>query len=65
MTGGASATVEGEELPEGWKWTSIGTHYAFKNGLNKAKRFFGQGTPIINYMDVYGNQRLSAVDVGG
>lgn len=57
--------MEAYQLPDGWKWTSIGTHYAFKNGLNKAKRFFGQGTPIINYMDVYGNQRLSAADVQG
>lgn len=65
MTGDGSPQVKGDEPPEGWKWTSIGTHYAFKNGLNKAKRFFGQGTPIINYMDVYGNQRLSAADVRG
>ncbi len=65
MTKDASPQVEGDELPEGWRWTSIGTHYAFKNGLNKAKRFFGQGTPIINYMDVYGNQRLTAADVRG
>lgn len=49
-----------QALPTGWRWTTIGEHYRFKNGLNKAKRFFGQGTPIINYMDVFNHQRLGA-----
>ncbi len=31
----------------------LGDLFIFKNGLNKAKRFFGYGTPIVNYMDVY------------
>ncbi|WP_246687492.1 restriction endonuclease subunit S [Mesorhizobium sp. B3-1-7] len=52
-------------LPAGWRWTTIGEHYRFKNGLNKAKRFFGHGTPIINYMDVFNHQRLRADDVQG
>lgn len=65
MTEGAATDMAGDELPDGWVWTSIGTHYAFKNGLNKAKRFFGQGTPIINYMDVFRHQRLSAAHVQG
>lgn len=65
MTEGTVTEIAGDELPDGWKWTSIGIHYAFKNGLNKAKRFFGQGTPIINYMDVFRYQRLSAAHVQG
>ena len=31
----------------------IGQNFEFKNGLNKEKEFFGHGTPIINFMDVY------------
>ena len=65
MTEITATDTAANELPEGWEWTSIGTHYAFKNGLNKAKRFFGQGTPIINYMDVFRHQRLSAAHVEG
>ncbi len=39
--------------PDGWELLYIGEHFEFKNGLNKAKKYFGHGTPIINYMDVY------------
>jgi type I restriction enzyme, S subunit len=41
------------KIPKDWKLVQIGDHFDFKNGLNKAKKFFGEGTPIINYMDVY------------
>jgi type I restriction enzyme S subunit len=40
-------------IPEDWDAVSLSTLFTFKNGLNKAKRFFGHGTPIVNYMDVY------------
>ena len=53
------------ELPKGWKIVSIGEHFRFKNGLNKAKKFFGQGTPIVNYMDVYPNPALCSKDIKG
>lgn len=36
-----------------WVETEIGDLFEFKNGLNKGKEFFGRGTPIINFMDVY------------
>ena len=39
-------------IPEDWKVNLIGDIYIFKNGLNKEKKYFGFGTPIINYMDV-------------
>ena len=36
-----------------WCKTTIGQNFEFKNGLNKEKEYFGHGTPIINFMDVY------------
>jgi|TARA_A100001518_G_C1227078_1_gene78804 type I restriction enzyme S subunit len=56
---------EAQHLPDGWKITTIGTHYSFKNGLNKAKKFFGHGTPIVNYMDVFQHQRLRVEHIQG
>ena len=40
-------------IPSDWDVMLLGNLFVFKNGLNKAKRFFGTGTPIVNYMDVY------------
>ena len=40
-------------LPDTWEAVLLGDLFIFKNGLNKAKRFFGSGTPIVNYMDVF------------
>lgn len=37
----------------------------FKNGLNKGKEFFGVGTPIVNYMDVYKNRCLTNENIKG
>jgi type I restriction enzyme S subunit len=42
-----------------WNTVSLGELFSFKNGLNKGKEFFGQGTPIVNYMDVYGGAGLT------
>ncbi|NLP59533.1 restriction endonuclease subunit S, partial [Lutibacter sp. B1] len=36
-----------------WMEGEIGNYFDFKNGLNKEKEFFGKGTPIINFKDVY------------
>ena len=36
-----------------WKIIELGDMFEFKNGLNKEKSYFGTGTPIINYSDVY------------
>ena len=48
-----------------WEETTIGHLFSFKNGLNKGKEFFGHGTPIINYTDVYKNRILSKSLVKG
>jgi type I restriction enzyme S subunit len=38
-----------------WEQVYLGDLFTFKNGLNKSKEFFGFGTPIVNYMDVFEN----------
>lgn len=40
-------------IPEDWEGCLLGNLFKFKNGLNKGKEFFGHGTPIVNYMDVF------------
>lgn len=40
-------------IPEDWDAVPLGALFTFKNGLNKAKKYFGYGTPIVNYMDVF------------
>lgn len=52
-------------MPEDWDIYTIGEFLHFKNGLNKAKNFFGQGSPIVNYMDVYGKPGLLFSDIAG
>jgi len=52
-------------FPEDWKKVKIGEHFDFKNGLNKAKEFFGKGTPIVNYMDVYPHPAIHAKNIHG
>ena len=51
-------------IPEDWDAVPLGDLFAFKNGLNKAKKYFGYGTPIVNYMDVFGHPglRLNQID---
>lgn len=39
-------------IPDGWQAKNLASLFEFKNGLNKEKKFFGHGTPIINYMDI-------------
>ena len=41
-----------------WEQRKLGDFYEFKNGLNKGKEFFGSGTPIVNYVDVYRNRSI-------
>jgi len=50
---------------EDWFTPTIGEFFDFKNGLNKAKKFFGSGTPIVNYMDVFMHPSLLSKDVLG
>jgi type I restriction enzyme S subunit len=48
-----------------WDLVPLGELFTFKNGLNKGKEFFGHGTPIVNYMDVYGHPGLHRNDLHG
>jgi type I restriction enzyme S subunit len=52
-------------IPEDWLTIKIGDLFGFKNGLNKAKEFFGTGTPIVNYMDVFNHPGLHKSDILG
>jgi len=52
-------------IPEDWSIVELGKLFSFKNGPNKAKQFFGYGTPIINYMDVYTKRSLRKRDIAG
>ena len=47
------------------EWKMLGELFEFKNGLNKGKSFFGKGTPIINYMDVYKRNKIYSDDLRG
>ena len=57
---------KGEKYPEvrfkgftdAWEQRKVGDYYEFKNGLNKGKEFFGKGTPIVNFTDVFHNRGL-------
>lgn len=48
-----------------WESMKIGNILEFKNGLNKGKEYFGYGTPIVNYTDVYHNSGLTTEDIKG
>jgi type I restriction enzyme S subunit len=52
-------------IPEDWETTAIGDLLEFKNGLNKESEFFGYGTPIVNYMDVFRNNGIRKTDIEG
>jgi type I restriction enzyme S subunit len=52
-------------IPEDWEVIKIGEFIEFKNGLNKEKKFFGYGTPIINYMDVFNSRGINPRDIYG
>lgn len=53
------------EIPEDWEVKPLGDLLSFKNGLNKAKEYFGYGLPIVNYMDVYSNPGIASTDIKG
>ena len=57
--------TEAGVIPEDWNSKNLGNLFTFKNGLNKAKRFFGVGTPIVNYMDVFKHPGLRNDQVEG
>jgi type I restriction enzyme, S subunit len=41
-------------IPEDWDVFPLGEIGKFKNGINKGSEAFGQGTPFVNLMDVFG-----------
>lgn len=48
-----------------WIQKMVGEYYTFKNGLNKGKKYFGHGIPIVNYMDVFKTRRLYKENLKG
>lgn len=48
-----------------WPKVPIGDILEFKNGLNKGKEYFGYGTPIVNYTDVYHLSGMHSSDIKG
>nr|WP_233348257.1 restriction endonuclease subunit S [Luteimonas sp. MC1572] len=64
MRAGYKQTEVGSILEE-WDAVLVGDFFTFKNGLNKAKHFFGHGTPIVNYMDVFGRTALHVEELRG
>jgi len=53
------------EFDGDWDVSRIEEHFIFKNGLNKEKDYFGRGTPIINFVDVYHLDGIKKQDVKG
>lgn len=64
---------EGADVPEvrfkgfegAWERHTVGEYYNFKNGLNKGKEYFGTGTPIVNFTDVYHNRGIYSQNLKG
>ena len=48
-----------------WEQRKVGDYYEFKNGLNKGKEFFGSGTPIVNFTDVFHNRGIETAKLKG
>ena len=48
-----------------WGSVNLGELFTFKNGLNKGKEFFGYGTPIVNYMDVFKDSMINCSRLKG
>lgn len=48
-----------------WTEHAVSELLEFKNGLNKASQYFGQGTPIVNFMDVMRASVITAERVKG
>ena len=52
-------------VPQEWAEHTLGDIFTFKNGLNKEKEAFGEGTPIVNYTDVWKKRGLRTKDIKG
>lgn len=53
------------EFKDTWKEKRIEECFTFKNGLNKEKEYFGKGTPIINFTDVYHLSQIKEENIKG
>ncbi|MCX4254470.1 MAG: restriction endonuclease subunit S, partial [Bacilli bacterium] len=54
-----------KEFTDEWNFYKFEDIIKIKNGLNKEKDAFGFGTPIINYMDVNKNEKISKENIKG
>ena len=61
----ARGSLELNDRPAAWDEVTLGDLFTFKNGLNKAKKYFGSGVPIVNYMDVFQRPGIRLEDVTG
>lgn len=52
-------------VPVSWNVVSIGSLLTFKNGLNKEKKYFGRGKPIVNFTDVFHGYGIKVSDLTG
>jgi len=52
-------------IPNGWKNTSLGEIFEFKNGVNAAKSSYGQGIKFINVMDILQGNFILAEKISG
>ncbi|QLK85240.1 restriction endonuclease subunit S [Staphylococcus sp. 17KM0847] len=58
-------TLRFPEFDSVWKITTIENLFDFKNGLNKEKKYFGYGTPIVNFKDVFNNRGIITNNLSG
>lgn len=57
--------MEKVNYPKDWELVELGSLFEFKNGLNKEKKAFGEGTPIVNYVDVYKSNCIESKKLKG
>ena len=63
--GGCIPEVRFAGFTDPWEQRKVGDYYEFKNGLNKGKEFFGSGTPIVNFTDVFHNRGIETAKLKG
>lgn len=58
MSDDKKPAIRFKNYSDDWEQRKVGDYYEFKNGLNKSKEFFGEGTPIVNFTDVFHNRGI-------
>ncbi|HDF7682883.1 TPA: restriction endonuclease subunit S [Staphylococcus aureus] len=48
-----------------WEEKKVGELLEFKNGLNKGKEYFGSGSSVVNFKDVFNNRSLNTNNLTG